>query len=62
MGAIDALSRDRPHHLDPSLFRSLASSKAIDRLLRVCDPSTLSVHNLSDHHEALLPAAGELSR
>jgi hypothetical protein len=54
MGAIDALSRDRPHHLDPSLFRSLASSKAIDRLLRVCDPSTLSVHNLSDHHEALL--------
>ena len=54
MGAIDALSRDRPHHLEPSLFRSLASSKAIDRLLRVCDPSTLSVHNLSDHHEALL--------
>jgi len=54
MGAIDALSRDLPHTLNPTLFRSIASSAVIDRLLKVCDPNTLLVHDLSDHHTALL--------
>ena len=54
MGAIDALSRDNPHDLDPQLFRSIDSSVVIDRLLRVCDPTTLLDNDLSDHHTALL--------
>jgi hypothetical protein len=54
MGAIDALSRDNPHDLDPQLFRSIDSSVVIDRLLRVCDPTKLLDNDLSDHHTALL--------
>jgi hypothetical protein len=53
MGAIDALSRDFAHDLDPALYHDIESYSVINNLALVCDPLLLLEAELESHHSAL---------
>ena len=53
MGAIDALSRDKAHDLDPEKFVSLKHFEVVRELALLCDPILLQDKRLKDHHVAL---------
>lgn len=53
MGAIDALSRDMEHDLDPSLYKVLNDNGYVSLLMSICDPVLMDQANLVDHHVAL---------
>jgi len=53
MGAIDALSRDFAHDLDPALYHDIESYSVINDLALVCDPLLLLEAELESHHSAL---------
>jgi hypothetical protein len=53
MGAIDALSRDLEHDLDPMLYRELNDNGYVSLLMSICDPVLVDQANLVDHHAAL---------
>ena len=53
MGAIDALSRDMEHDLDPLLFKALDDNGYIAKIMSICDPILVDQANLVDHHVAL---------
>lgn len=52
MGAIDALSRNNAHDLDPKLLRSIDDFVIIKELTLLCDPILLLNARLEDHHIA----------
>lgn len=52
MGAIDALSRNLPHDLDPGLLRVIDNFEVIRTLALLCDPILLNNAKLEDHHLA----------
>jgi hypothetical protein len=52
MGAIDALSRDFDHDLDPTLFHSIDDYTIINELSVICDPLLLKEATLECHHTA----------
>ena len=54
MGAIDALSRDLEHDLDPSLFKEIVDNGCFARMMAICDPVLMDQANLGDHHIALV--------
>ena len=53
MGAIDALSRDFAHDLNPTLFRNIESFDIINDLSHMCDPLLLKEAELECYHVAL---------
>ena len=52
MGAIDALSRNNAHNLDPKLLRSIDDFEEIKELILLCDPILLLNAKLENHHIA----------
>ena len=54
MGAIDALSRDKMHDLNPHLFKDVQHPAIVDALLHLCDPILIQSATLDDHHLALV--------
>jgi hypothetical protein len=52
MGAIDALSRDMVHDLDPLLYKEMVDNGYLTRIMSVCDPVLVDQANLVDHHLA----------
>lgn len=56
MGAIDALSRSKPHGLDPSKFVSFAEMQVFNEVALLSDPILLREKRVEDHHIALQKA------